>query len=108
MNKIESLPLRNSQVVEEYENKPLSETEGGPVGFLGTEAPLSPISCRQDTSLHDLPWVPKGRFIEQLLIKGGAARKQPEARLKLSEKLIKIRRPTTWDEIKGVQALHTP
>ena len=53
---------------------------------------LSPISFRQVCSLHDLPWVPKGRF-EQLLIKGGAARKPPEARLKGPEKLIKIRKP---------------
>ena len=55
---------------------------------------LSPVSCRQDSSLHDLPWVPKGRF-ELLLIKGGAVKKPPEARLKGPEKLIKIRRPTT-------------
>ena len=61
----------------------------------GTEVSfLSPISCRQDSSLHDLPWVPKGR-LEQLLIKGGAARKPPEARLKGPRKLLKIRRP--WD-----------
>ena len=56
---------------------------------------LSRVSCRQDSSLHGLPWVPKGRF-EQLLIKGGTAKKPPEARLKGPEKLIKIRRLTTW------------
>ena len=67
-----------------------AETERGPVGLPGTEALLSPVSCRQDSSLHDLPRVPKGRS-EQLLIKGGAARKPPEARLKGPEKLIKIR-----------------
>ncbi|XP_059756604.1 DENN domain-containing protein 10 isoform X2 [Balaenoptera ricei] len=39
----------------------------------GTEAFLSPIFCRQDSSLHDLPRVPKGRF-EQSQIKAGAAR----------------------------------
>ena len=59
------------------------ETEKDPVGLLGTKAFLSPFSCRQDSSLHDLPWVPKGRR---------AAKKPPEARLKGPEKLIKIRR----------------
>ena len=34
---------------------------------------LVPISCGQNSRLHDLPWVPKGRF-EQLLAKEGAAR----------------------------------
>ena len=68
-----------------------SETEWDPVRLPGMEASLSPISCRQDSSLHDLAWVPKGRF-EQLLIKGGADKKAPEARVKGPEKLIKIRR----------------
>ena len=46
---------------------------------------MSPISCllEIDSSIHDLPWVPKGRF-EQLLmregrgcrVKGGAVKKQ--------------------------------
>ena len=40
----------------------VSETEWGPVGLSGMEALLSPISCRQDSSLYDLPWVPQGRF----------------------------------------------
>ena len=62
----------------------------------------SPISCRQDCSLHDLPWVPKGRF-KQLLIKGGAAMKLPEARLKGPENLIKIRRAS---KIKGTREAH--
>ena len=56
------------------------------------ESFLSPIFCRQDSSLHDPPWVPKGRS-EQLPNKGGAERKPPEARLKAPEKLIKLRRP---------------
>ena len=71
-------------------------------GRLSTTAPpgnpppprgllLPTISYRQDSSLHDLPQVPKGRF-EQLLIMGGAAKKSPEARLKGPEKLIKIKR----------------
>ena len=39
-----------------------------PVGLPGTEAFLSPVSCRQDSGRDDLPCVPKGRFV-QLLIK---------------------------------------
>ena len=31
------------------------ETEQDPVGLLGIEDFLSPFSCRQDSSLHDLP-----------------------------------------------------
>ena len=31
------------------------ETERGPVGLPGMEAFLTPTSCSQDTSLHDLP-----------------------------------------------------
>lgn len=41
-----------------------------PVGLLGTEALLSSVSSGQDSSLHDLPRVPKGRF-QQLLIREG-------------------------------------
>jgi len=40
----------------------VSEAEWGPVWLSGTEALLSPISCRQDSSLCGLPWVPQGRF----------------------------------------------
>ena len=40
----------------------VSETEWGPVQLSGMEALLSPISCRQDSSLYDLPWAPQGRF----------------------------------------------
>ena len=59
------------------------------MGLLGTKISfLSPLSCREDSSLHDLLWVPKGR----LLIKGGAAKKTPEARLKGLKQLSKIRR----------------
>ena len=50
-----------------------------PVGPPGTEAFLS--SCRQDSSLYDLAWDLKGRF-EQLLIKGGTAKKPREVGLK--------------------------
>ena len=49
---------------------------------------MSPVSCRQDSRLYDLP---KSRF-KQLAIKGGAAKKPPEARLKGPEKLIKTGR----------------
>ena len=55
-----------------------SETERDPVGLPGIEAFFVPISCRQNSRLHDLPWVPKGRF-EQLLVKEGAAKKQAQA-----------------------------
>ena len=58
------------------------------MGLSGIEAFLSPNSCRQDSSLHDLPCVPKGR-LEQLLMKGEAAKKPLKARLKGSKKLIK-------------------
>ena len=53
-------------------------------GSQAPEAFLFSISCRQDSNLCDLPWVPKGR-LEQLLIKGWAPKKPPEAGLKGSE-----------------------
>ena len=37
--------------------------EWGPVGLPGMEAFPSSISYRQDSSLHDLPWIPKGRTV---------------------------------------------
>ena len=54
-----------------------------PVGLLGMEPFLSPSFLFVGNSLHDLPWVPKGRT-EPLLArkgrecrgKGGAAKKQ--------------------------------
>ena len=75
------------------------ETKKDPVSLPGMEAFLCPVSCRQDSSLHDIPWVPKGRF-KPLLIREGAAKKPPEARLKGPEKLIKIKR--------SPETLHTP
>ena len=66
------------------------ETEKGHVGLPGMENFLSPIYCKKDCSHYDLSWVPKGGM-EQLLIKGEAAKKAPEARLKGPEKLIRIR-----------------
>ena len=57
----------------------------------------SPISCLKGIigfNLHGLTRVPKGRF-QQLLIKGEAAKKPLEARLKGPEESIKIGRPTT-------------
>ena len=84
-----------------------NETKWGPMGLPGMEAFLSPISCRQDSSFHDFPWVPKGRY-KQLKIKGGAARKPPEARLKWPEKLIKIRRLPTWDPAQALILSATP
>ena len=84
-----------------------SETKQGPVGLLGMEAFLSLVSSRQDSSFHDLPWVPKDRF-EQLLVKGEAAKKPLEARLKGPEKRIKIGRPTTWDPAYNLILSATP
>ena len=69
-----------------------TDAKQSPLGLPGTEAFLSPISCRQDSTFHNLLWVPKSRF-KQLLIKVGATRKPPESRLKWSEKLFKVRRP---------------
>ena len=39
------------------------EIEWGLVGLPAMEAFLSSISYRQDSSLHDLPWIPKGRTV---------------------------------------------
>ena len=55
-------------------------------------------------NFHNLLLVPKGRFA-QLLIKGEAAKKPPEAGLTGPENLINIRRPLL--EIKRVQTLLT-
>ena len=56
-------------------------------GHGGLSAP--PFSWRQDSSHYDFPWDPKRGF-EQLLIRGGAAKKSLATRLKRPEKLIKI------------------
>ena len=85
---------------------PPFEPEQCSVGLAGTKAFLSPISCRQDSSHYDLPWVPKGRS-EQLPTKGGAAEKPPEARLKGPEKLLKVRE-TTWDPAHMLVLSETP
>ena len=47
------------------------EIKQGPMGLLNTSLSESPISCFKGISfsLHDLPWVPKGRF-KQLLTRG--------------------------------------
>ena len=83
-----------------------NETKWGPLGLPGIESFLSPISCRQGSSLLDLPWIPKDGF-KQLLIKGEAVNKPPETKLKESENLIKTRRLTTWPKINRMQALLT-
>ena len=70
----------------------------GSMRLPDTEVFLSSISARQDSSFDDLPWIPMGRC-EQLLIKKGAGKISPEAVLKDSEKLIKIR---------PLRMLHTP
>ena len=57
----------------------------------GSWVPLcSPLLvCKgADSSLHNLPRVPKGRF-KQLLIKGGRAKESPETRGEKSEEFIK-------------------
>ena len=63
------------------EKKCLSSSTPNPI-ILETEQ-RSFCSLFVDSSLHDLPWVPKGRFKELLIQegkgcknKGGAARKQ--------------------------------
>ena len=56
-----------------------------PCGAPGHKSPF----VLQDSSHPDLPWAPKCIF-KQLLIKGGAARKPPEARLR-TERLLEIR-----------------
>ena len=67
---------------------------------------VSPISYRQDSSLHDLPLAPKGTS-EQLIMEG-TAKKPHEARLKGPEKFINIRRPTTWDAAHILTLATTP
>ena len=52
------------------------------MGILDMDVFLSPISCGQDSSRHDLPCIPKGGF-QQLLIKGAAAKKTPVVLYKL-------------------------
>ena len=78
-----------------------NETKWGPLGLPGIESFLSPISCRQGSSLLDLSWIPKDGF-KQLLIKGEAVKKPPETKLKGLGKPIQILRLTMWDGIKGV------
>ena len=68
----ESLPLESPE-----QTNLASDTRWG----SQTQVFLSPVSCRQDSSLHYFPWVPKGRF-QQLLIKRRAAKKPPEVKLK--------------------------
>ena len=63
------------------------ETEQGPVGIPGTEAFLSGISWSKDSSLQELPCVPKDGF-QQLLIKGRNSQ------------------DTTWGKIKGAGETH--
>ena len=45
-----------------------NEAKWAPVGLPCMEAFFSPISYRQDSSHHDIPWVSKGGF-KQLLVK---------------------------------------
>ena len=54
---------------------PESETDQDPVGLQGTKAFLCTpfLVCRKyaSFSLHDLPWITKGRFKQLLIRKGG-------------------------------------
>ena len=52
----------------------LNGNQAGPYGAPRHTGLCLPTSCKQEFTLQDLPGVPKGRF-EQLLIKGGAAKK---------------------------------
>ena len=77
----------------------------GPGGALGCGSLFCHLFLIGKTpNFHHLLLVPKGRFA-QLLIKGEAAKKPPEARLGGPENLINIRRRLL--EIKRVQALLT-
>ena len=77
----------------------------GPCGALGRGSLFCYLFLIGNTlNFHKLPLVPKGRFA-QLLIKGEAAKKPPEARLMGPENLINISWP--FLEIKRVQALLT-
>ena len=81
------MELLSDEVTTSSTNEHDSETEHDPVGLLGMEAfaRFLFVSFLKgiDSNLHDLPWVPKGRF-KQLLIrkgrvcrdKGGAIKKQ--------------------------------
>ena len=67
------------------------DAEQSPVGFLGMEAFLSSISCRQNSSFHDLFRVPKGSTFGN---QGRSSKKPPGARLKGPERLINMGRAT--------------
>ena len=58
-----------------------SWNRAGPCGAPWFWVLSLPISCRQDSRLQDLPWFLDRRF-QQLLFKGGAAKKPFEARVK--------------------------
>ena len=79
-------------------------------GFQAQRSFLSFVSYRQGSSLHNLPWIPKGKLKQSnkpLLIKGGTAKKPPKARLNKPERLIKIRRPL-FRALKYDQTLCSP
>ena len=79
------------------------ETEWGPVGPWGTNVFLAPaVMTFHEFQRVDFLTVPP--FLE---VKWGTVKKPTEARLKGPEKLIKISRLITWDEIKEVKTLLT-
>ena len=67
--------------IEEYQRKGGIDTAQGPVGLLGTKTFCVPhffdYRKQPSFSLHDLPWVPIGRF-KQLLIREGRGRETRE------------------------------
>ena len=80
--------------------------EHGLLGLLGTEALLSPIPCRQDSSLHGLLWFPKGRTVanqrrsSQETIWGRSSSKLgdlPPRTLHLGHSLILSATPPFWN-----------
>ena len=85
------------------------ETVQYPVGLLGIEISLSTLPPRflfAGKSPASVTFSDFQRAVALwLLIKGGAAKKPPEAGLKEPEKLLK---KTSWDQIRGLEALHTP
>lgn len=54
------------------------------------------------------PFLSSKGQIQIVANQGEAAKKPLETRLKGPEKIIKSRRPTTWDKSKGAQAILTP
>lgn len=86
------------------------ETERGPVGLWGTKVFLPPFHIGKTPAIMAFYEFQRVNFLAVppfLEIKGGTIKKPTEARLKGPEKLIKISRLITWNEIKEVKTLLT-